>query len=199
MIIHEQKLLFIHIPKTAGTSIESLFYPNAEFVNVPYKHFTLRQYLDEMPICRSYFKFTFIRNPWDMTASMYKYARGRDDFGKRYPHLLNMSFNDWIRSEFFKSPVIRYVNIGIHGGQDGSFFDWFTDARSGIDYIGKYESLQEDYDCICEMTGMPKKVLPVVNRSSGIGYADLYEKDTVEIVHKKYAREIRLFGYKFPN
>jgi chondroitin 4-sulfotransferase 11 len=197
MIIHEKQLLFIHIPKTAGTSIESLFYPNAKFVNVPYKHFTLKEYLDHIPICRNYFKFTFVRNPWDLTASMYKYAWRKDDFSKTYPHLVNMSFNDWIRSSFFQSPVIRFVNIGTHGGRDGSFFDWFTDPRSEIDYIGKFETLQEDYDCICETMGLPKSILPVVNKSFGVDYADLYEEDTIEIVRKKYEREIRIFGYKF--
>jgi hypothetical protein len=44
---------------------------------------------------------------------------------------------------------------------------------------------------------MPKSTLPVVNKSIGVGYADLYEEDTIEIVRKKYEREIQVFGYKF--
>ena len=72
MISHEHKFLFIHIPRTGGTSIESQF--NCKENKEKNKHWTLsywRKTLDRETF-DDYFKFAFVRNPWDLMISKYK-------------------------------------------------------------------------------------------------------------------------------
>ena len=201
-MIHDQnKILFIHIPKTGGSSIEKLFFEDADTKSVPHKHKTLTNILNKFPRTKNYFKFTFVRNPWDITYSMYRWAFKRPTFKKTYPKLVGMTFDQWIKSDYFKSPVLRYINIGINGGDDGSYFDWFVDKkkRSEIDYIGKFEYLQEDFNKICDLAKLERKELPWVNKSNmnGESYRDQYSEQAIQIVRKKYEREIEFFGYEF--
>lgn len=75
MIIKNKKLLFIHIPRTGGTSIEHSFgYPRCKGgINSLAQHNTLNQYSEEENI-NSYFTFSFVRNPWDRLISWYLWA-----------------------------------------------------------------------------------------------------------------------------
>jgi len=75
MIIKNKKLLFIHIPRTGGTAIEDSFnVPNKrKNRNPPTQHNTLGQYL-EKELVKSYFTFSFVRNPWDRLISWYLWA-----------------------------------------------------------------------------------------------------------------------------
>ena len=197
MLLRNQKALFIHIPKTGGTSIESIFDPRANEKDVDYKHFTLDKMLNRFPECQEYFKFTFVRNPWDLTASMFKFAKRKPDFKVRYPHLIDMNFTDWVKSDFFKTPTLRYINMGTRDGKDASYFDFIHSRKSGIDFIGKFEHLQDDFNEICRLIGIKEKILPHHKKGGATDYRDLYDKESIEIVRRKYSREIKLFGYDF--
>lgn len=110
-----------------------------------------------------------------------------------------MSFNQWVASDFFRTPTLRYIDIGSNCGSDGSYFDWFLDKRSGIDYIGKYEYLQDDFNRICDIVGLPRAELPWLNSAQDFkcSFRDYYDDRSIDIVRKKYSREIALFGYEF--
>ena len=72
MIIKNKKLLFVHIPRTAGTAIEkSLSVPRGKAVMAQHK--TFKEYLDKQSF-NSYFKFSFVRNPWDRIVSWYLWS-----------------------------------------------------------------------------------------------------------------------------
>jgi hypothetical protein len=75
MIIKNKKLLFIHIPRTGGTSIEQSFgRPRCkEGINSLTQHNTLKQYSEKEDI-NSYFTFSFVRNPWDRLISWYLWS-----------------------------------------------------------------------------------------------------------------------------
>ena len=90
MISHKHKFIFVHIPKTGGTSIESLFIRNAHIKDVPGKHHMVRNLDGEL--LKKYFAFTFVRNPWDRMVSYYKFRI------KRSLSMFNHgeSFQEWI-------------------------------------------------------------------------------------------------------
>ena len=95
MISHKHKCIFIHIPKTAGTSIYSFFYPEVSFhfENPDYErlfgwcpkrklhmqHATSKQLLETELITEeewnTYYKFAFVRNPWDRAYSDYMWMQ----------------------------------------------------------------------------------------------------------------------------
>ena len=75
MIIDEHKAIFIHIPKNAGTSIETLF-ANSSFRIQPYKHANIHEIKRKfLELYDSHRKFTIVRNPYDKMVSWYFYLK----------------------------------------------------------------------------------------------------------------------------
>lgn len=203
MINHKYKCIFVHIPKTGGTSIEYVFDKLALRRMVKYKHYTLRNYERLNQQIDQYYKFSFVRNPWDMTVSMYNYLwkterpwpkkwrRNNNNFSK-------LSFEEWVTHSSFLAPTIRTLDVNArHNGQDGDFSSWLTSEKYTLDFIGKFENLQGDFNKICDKIGMPQQQLPHVNKSRGKHYTEYYNDETRQIVAEKYAKDIEYFGYKF--
>src|SRR5579863_90564 len=68
--------IFIHVPKTAGTSIARALF-DAPVSAVPYL-----EYERANPSkFRRYFKFCFVRNPWDRLLSAYFHVREHGGWG----------------------------------------------------------------------------------------------------------------------
>jgi hypothetical protein len=66
-----------------------------------------------------------------------------------------------------------------------------------IDFIGKIENLQNDFNTICDNIGIPRKPLTQRNKSKHDHYSKYYDKETRDIVASRFAEDIEMFGYKF--
>ena len=76
---------------------------------------------------------------------------------------------------------------------------WLTDARGriAIDFVGRFERLQEDFERICERIGKADTKLPTELIAGGPDYTEFYDDETKELVTERYAEEIAMFGYQF--
>jgi hypothetical protein len=204
MISHKHKFIFVHIPKTAGTTITSSLEAFCEILPMEdrtspyYFHKTATEtheyFVSQNWNYSDYFKFAFVRNPWDRTVSLYHYLN------KRYKRLLERdalhedtyckqianinSFNDFIGNidKFIPSSYEKY---------------YMVNGTIAVNFIGKLENLQEDFNIVCDKIGIPQQKLPHKNSTKHNHYSEYYDDATKQIVAEKYAKDIEYFGYKF--
>jgi len=197
MICHRNKCIFIHIPRCGGTSIEvALVGRNWWEVDKTTQHLigsTAKKIYK--PYWDDYFKFSFVRNPWDRMISLCKYSH-------HYKvNLVNgkVNFNRYF-NRFYP------LEIDIRSKSQEDSFDSFNLIENSIylntlnvelDFIGKLENFQEDFNIVCDKIGIPQQVIPHRNRSNHKHYTEYYDDETREIVAQKYAKDIEYFGYEF--
>ncbi len=186
MISHEHGFIFIHIPKTGGTSIASRIYHLCENV---VKHQFAEDIFEEREPDRDYFSFSIVRNPWDREVSRYCYQRqNRSDDLHREANRL--SFRDWLRRR-----------------QDDRFFmnflgspqlDWLTDSggRPLVDFVGRFETIESDWKYIRKRLGVDGDI-PRLNSSDHGPYAEFYCNETRAMVEAAYRKDIDFFQYSF--
>ena len=200
MISFQKHFLFVHIPKTAGNSIQSVLrdYSEDELValrgeqdgierfglrNPKYKikkHSTLAEYrlaLGEKEFGDLY-KFSCVRNPWDRAVSYY--------------FTPTQKATEWDRKKFKKAilrlmPVADYLRLG-----EGS-----EDPFSNVNYIMRFENLADDFRAVCGALNISPGALPRYNRSNRDHYSKYYNDELRELVRARFAPEIDRFGYTF--
>jgi hypothetical protein len=139
MSVYNQKLntIFIHVPRTAGHSMEQVMGLSG---HAPIK--TYYEFFDSLsiglPNIKSVFKFSFVRNPIDRFISGY------------------------LHRELDPKDINEYID-------DAKCFDdvlfrpqWTFVCLPGItpvmDFIGKFEDLDKDWDHVCRRIGIKHKL-----------------------------------------
>lgn len=184
MVNNEYKFIFLHVPRTGGTSIESLFQANAPQRKMKSKHTSARYYRrKEKTKWNTYFKFTFVRNPWDRIVSGYEWAKALHT----HPHHPRGSFKDWVMN---MSETDRKSNL-IHPQ------NWWIHRE--LDYMGYYESLEENWAEVASILELPNRLhhLPRVFHIPRPHYSHYYDEESRDRIYLLYGSEINLLGYKF--
>jgi hypothetical protein len=200
MISFQKRFLFVHIPKTAGNSIQSVIrdYSEDELValrseqngverfglrNPKYKikkHSTLAEYraaLGEREFGNLY-KFTCVRNPWDRMISYY--------------FTPTQKAGTWDRKKFRKV-ISRAPSAADYLRLDQGEEDPF----GNVDYIMRFENLASDFRTVCAALDISPTTLPKYNRSNREHYSKYYDDELCELVRERFAAEIERFGYTF--
>lgn len=182
MISHSHKFLFIQIPKTATSSIHSVLAPHMEYDYTQIsRHAKYSEAAEFYPESKNYFKFSFVRNPWDRLLSFYFFKK-TDKAKEKIPDDLS-----------FKNFILTALISGQTAFNQKSYIDGFDENC----FIGRFETLQDDFDKICDTIGIPKNKLPLRNATDHNDYTEYYDNETREIVAEKYAKDIEYFNYKF--
>lgn len=217
MISHKHKAIFIHIPKTAGTSIEGTLYPNLlrkgnsisrmsdtnlfAGWNVEHKfwmqHATMQQILDLYEgDLTEYFKFTFVRNPYERAISDWRFLRGKSN--KEWS---SKTFLKYLNRKGYFERMFSNNNNDKSSRIDHTYpqYDFIYDKNANclVDFIGRTENLQEDFNIVCDRIGIPQQKLPHKKKGNNKHYTVYYDDETREIVAEKYKKDIEYFGYKF--
>lgn len=186
------KCIFVHIPKTAGTSLTNALFGHSTPGHLPLSWF---QHIEPEKFA-AYYKFAFVRNPWDRLVSGYTYMVRKQSKGADTAEWIEFLKN----FDSFEDFVLRWVseeNVERHKTfvpQHRFVYD--KHGMMSLDFIGRYETLREDYDQVCKILagGDP---LPHANKSERVDYRDYYTPRTRDIVARVYAKDIELFGYAF--
>ena len=210
MISDKHKFIFVHTPKSGGSSIEEVLLKNEIGINDVYfqkkfwadnlsiklkkkffigktdqkfapQHYTTKMLKTEYSNkFKNYFKFTFVRNPWDKVVSEWLY------FKKIDPEY-NFGFNESINNKSYGNKPYPFEE-----------HTWMqVEFASECDYVGRFESLQKDFNTVCDKIKIPKQKLPHKNKTKHKHYTEYYDDETRQIVAEKYAKDIEYFGYEF--
>lgn len=204
MLSMSHNFLFVHIPKTAGNSIQNAlrhysmdkvvcltnyqdgverFEVRSELYKT-HKHSVLNDYINEYgdALYSKLRKFTCVRNPWERAISYYfSPHRGKIEWNKR----------DFIKFVNNMRSVAYYLSIGTTEQEP------LIEAVKNIDYIIRFENLNEDFEKVCGNIGIPHVELVVRNKSSRDVYYKYYDQETIDIVYELFCDEIEYFGYFF--
>jgi len=190
----EHKIIFIHIPKTAGVSIiKSLF--NDKVKTGGHRNYI---YLSKLfQDFNDYFKFTIVRNPWDRLFSAYNFL-SNGGINIHDKNAFNMYLKNTLSFEDFVLNWINEENIFkiIH------FYPqyWFLKNRSGkinIDHIGYYEQLESSFKLLCDKFNFKNKLKHLNKNNMSLSYKDVYNDEMIEKVRLIYNLDIKLFKYSF--
>ncbi|WP_165187535.1 sulfotransferase family 2 domain-containing protein [Caulobacter soli] len=207
IISHSHRFIFAAVPKTGTHSVRQalreqlgdgdieqvgLFvdkrFPWADLAAIRHGHLSLRQvrpYLGEEAF-GGYYKFAFVRNPFDRFVSYCAFMlRGGDDFQQRPREVM--------RHFLFGEPPEHHI---LFQPQASLLVD--GDGKTLlVDGIGHVEGMQASYDAICARIGIPSRSLDRVNGTQRGDYRRYYDQALIDGVATRYAQDLDLFGYTF--
>ena len=193
---NKEKFAYIQLGKVGSSSVFRFLQNHTTLMSKPdSRHFIRSAY--EFPLNNDIFKeinethftFMFVRNPWDRLVSFYK-NKFREGFSKihKISNPESICFKSFMGDFLINDPVDTDKHWCVQ-----SNFSFISE----INFIGKFENLQEDFDTICDKIGIERNQLPHKNATNHTHYTEYYDDETRSIVAEKYAKDIEYFGYKF--
>ena len=211
LVSHSRKLIFVHIQKTGGMTVTRILRKNVSDVSRlrPKHEFAVRAM--EEPEWNEYFKFAFVRNPWDRLVSWYSMIRNADATlshqtpinQKEKPHLKLWRYvldNSSTFEEFIKNCTDEIeIKKGVFHSLTYNQLDYVSDRDGNllVDFIGRFENFQSDLLEVSNRLGLEVESIPHTNRSGHRHYSSFYTPETEMIVRERFKRDIEYFGYEF--
>ncbi len=188
MISKQHKTIFVHVPKVAGQSIETMFlnelgldWENRSGLLLRKKkhseegpsrlaHLTASEYVDlgyiNEDLFNEYFKFSFVRDPYKRAFSFYNFLGYSKiiSFKNFVNHVLPVKLNQKGQNSQSEDAYLY--------GQDFFFksqYDYLysKDGKLLVDFVGRLENIKEDIEKVKEISGLQGATLPHVNKSKG--------------------------------
>lgn len=206
IISHKHRFIFFAVPKTATHAIREalrqhvgpddweqqvLFgkqsLPIPEIAKVQHGHITATQIRPHLEPATwdSYFKFGFVRNPFDrFVSTCFFLNRGNPGFADSAVSFMKQALTvERFRQRVLVRPQFRQL-VDEHGDL-------------AVDFIGRYENLQASFDAISARLDLPTTALGHKNPSKHDAYTSYYDDELRRLVGDFYQEDLRLFGYDF--
>jgi O-antigen/teichoic acid export membrane protein len=187
----EFECIFIHVPKAAGTSVAlTLFGQNS-------RHLPWWEYRNANPRkFGKFYKFTFVRNPWDRLVSTYFFLQrgGMDPQDKQWAasNLANYpTFESFVKGWLTPESINTWVHF-----YPQHYFICDDAGEVKLDFVGRMENIEADFAVVANQVHC-KNQLVKVNVGNQRHYSYYYTDELKDIVARVYARDIALFGYEF--
>jgi len=205
MLISSQKgFIFIHIYKTGGTSIRRVLERYDDRFNFFHR---MKSYLTPNPVLssktihkhmrvekivaklgrekfRQYYSFAFVRNPWDWQLSLYF----------QILHDANSPNHKLVKK---MGTYENYVDWRVHEACRLQSDFLYIDDELMVNVVGKYESLEADFQQIVNTINLKETALPHLNNRKKGNYKSYYNETTRQMIAEAYQKDIERFGYEF--
>lgn len=221
LISHQYKFVKIDIPKTGTGTFRENLRKYVDIMGTPDSHNGFYQHISATDLQKKfetnkwdwndYFKFTLVRNPWKRYLSYLFYFKFKvEEYQTAIFRNANVA-NTWKPakiqqakewSAIFKKLKFNYSNILkliilYFPSQSTYIFD--KNGKIILDYIGNFETLQQEYINFCDKFKL--EPLPLEHRNKGNytleDYKTLYSKELIDLVARKESFVINLKHYKF--
>ena len=207
MIDFKNKIIFVHVYKVAGISIsrslernpfpklinnneylyyhykkrfknKNIVYEN-EYISKHSKAIEYKNYFKDD--YKQYFKFAFVRNPYDWQVSLYSYMQQHENH-PQHQIVKNMDFNNYLIWRCSEDKNYQY--------------EYLVDEKNNfiVDFIGKFENLDRDIKVLEEKLEF-KFNLPFTNKSIRKNYKDYYDEKNKELIFKNFKKDFEILNY----
>ncbi len=198
-IYPNHRAVFVHIPKNGGSTITTLL-KRDRFLGRRVNRLDPRsagcekisEYLEALGNeSEDFFKFSFVRNPWDRFVSAYHYVC------QRRPELKQVascgSFDEFI-SAFSRNPE-SFLHIRYFRPQ----WKYLTDSSGVVplDFVGRFERFEDDLGVVLRKIGSRRSFIRHRKKTKRADFRDYYSDESCGVVGRVYARDIDLFKYEF--
>lgn len=205
IVSHRHRFIFFAVPRTGTHAIrtalrgclgpddwqqqsltEQARLPVPALARIGHGHVTLRQARAGLPgaVCRDYFKFACVRNPYERFVSACAmlnrrnpgYAGNETSFMKRALGVRRFRERALVRPQA----------------------DMLVDERGalGMDFVGRYETLQQSFDEVCGRLGITAPPLTQGNATEHGAWAEYYDDELLRVVTEFYRRDFDVLGYE---
>lgn len=207
LISDSHQFIFIHVRKAAGTTLRKLLEP----LSLPFRHSRWQRFKSHARLVRdyqryafrpheplqtaqrvmprqifeSYFKFAFVRNPWERLVSEYQYILQNPDHHRHQRVSRLENFETYIHYQARRHDAHQYRQLSLLEGEPG------------LDFTGRVESFTHDWAVLCDQLGIEADLPEKHNQGPVVDYRDMYTERTRELVRRLWQRDIELFEYDF--
>lgn len=187
------KCIFVHIPKAAGISVALTL-----FGNYAGSHRTLKWYQNNYSRFTfwRYYKFTFVRNPYDRLYSAYTFLK-QGGINKE-----DQQFSEEVIIKYpnFEQFVMEYLNEEtiysyIHLCPQVSFLT-NKNNKLNVDFIGRFENIDEDFKKVAQKLHTDK-TLPHLNKTKTKKEKQALSTQVKEKIQQLYKDDFIQLGYAF--
>lgn len=206
IVSHAHRFIFFAVPRTATHAVRQALAPQlgaddwqqkdlhgaarlpiAALAAKRHGHISVAEAERHLParLWREYFKFAFVRNPFErFVSACFFLHRGREDFARAPTLHMKRAL---ARPAFRRRVLIRPQH------------ELLVDAAGAValDYVGRFESLEGSMNALCARLGIAPVTLERANASSHGAYARYYDAELRDLVAELYRADLAAFGYGF--
>jgi hypothetical protein len=199
LISDSRKVAFVHIQKTGGSTVARLLRANIpDIYMVGERHEFAMRGVKELEDWDEYFKFAFVRNPWERLVSWYSMVTTFRKAGNelwQYVHDNCSNFEEFIHNCTDEVEIRK----GVHYSFAYNQLDYVTDEDGDliVDFIGRFESFDKDVCKVFDRIGVEIEAVPHWNHSRHTHHSAFYTPETERIVRERFEKDIEYFGYEF--
>jgi hypothetical protein len=207
LISHKHKFVFISIPKTGSTSVRNSLsqygdvFSSSDTKSPLYLHIKAKDlkkyFIENKWNWNEYYKFAFVRNPWDSIISQYYYKL---NFINREKLDLPYNKNFMINCKLLKRKCKNFheaVQLNLLTFENQVSWTIDDEGKNLINFIGRFENINQDFETICQQIGLPETKLKHQNKTEHLNYCEYYDEKSIEIVRKNLKEDIEAFNYAF--
>lgn len=206
MISRSHRCIFVHIPKTGGTSLENIIWPGRrttadlwmgfvdkyrnKYQTGGLQHLLATQIRTEIggDAFAAYFKFSIVRNPWDKAVSQFSSMETREDLRDLIGMRKGDPFKKYVELIARKKHVQWEPQVNFLQDSNGEVL---------VDYVGRFEAFTDSVFHVLNKIGLGAQTIPHANASRRGPYEEYYDAESKEMIAALYAADIEAFGYSF--